>query len=662
MKALLRPAFVLGLSIAIAAASLVGSSSVAVAAVGPRITFWELVNGPSNGPVTEGDRPSVRATFTDPDLLDVHTVNIDWNDGTAADVYTLPVGARDFGLNGLQKTVPFANDQPDAFLVVITLSDGPVFSNTKTLSVTVSNAAPSFTSFELSPTDVETDKIVTANGVFTDRGSNDTHTLTLNWGDLTETTVSLGAALSFTESHAFTTAGIFTVTATVSDNADTTVATSTVGVHVRPNQAPSIASFEVAAAPEGGSSTLALGFTDADVLDTHTVSVNWGDGVTTDSEVLAAGDYTFDAAHVYADNGTYDVVLTLKDSGSPALTASMTKSISPANVRPQVGSLALSPSSVVDGQLLTVSGRFTDPGTLDSFTLTVDWQDGTPPSEQSLQTAGLFSATHTYDAAGSFTITVTVKDRDGATSLPSSVLAVVLSSNHAPTGLAILPTASGATVLLSGTFSDADLDDTHDLAVSWGDGASTNGSLAEGAGSFTVSHVYAASGTYTVIATVTDPDRASTNDTRTVVVTVPAASPSAVLDEMASLVLSFNLDRNTERWLMRRLDDLRGSLAYGNDQICSTSGTLAHLVAFAQRTLTPEQYAALSADSAQLQTAAGCTSAANQLPKVQEAAAVTTAATPSSAPKKDTTTQVAAKDTAKSRKAESKAMPGRSAH
>jgi hypothetical protein len=131
-------------------------------------------------------------------------------------------------------------------------------------------------------------------------------------------------------------------------------------------------------------------------------------------------------------------------------------------------------------------------------------------------------------------------------------------------------------------------------------------------------------------------------------------------------VLSFDLDRNTERWLLRKLDDLQASLAYGNGQVCGTG--LSHVLSFADRTLTNEQYAALGALAPQLQAAAGCTSnGAQQSPKVQKAPAVTTTATPTpkvqaTEPKKDTTTKDAAKDAAKSTKAESKATPGRSAH
>src|SRR5439155_698442 len=277
MRALLRPLCVGALTVSIAATGLLGSSSAALAATGPRITTWSVTT-----PVYEGDRPFANATFTDPDLTDQHTVEIDWGDGTSPDTYRLTVGDRSFSL---QKTVPYANDSSGAVLTVtITLSDG-MFATTRFVGVTVLNAAPSISSFAVSATSLEAGQSVTATGTFADNGA----------------------------------------------------------------------------------------------ADTHTVSVAWGDGATSDSGTLASTVTTFGGSHVYADTGTYSVVVTLVDSANHTVTASA--SVSPTNVAPVVGSLSLSPTSVVDHQTLTVSGTFTDPGTADTFTLTMDWGDGMSSSQ-----------------------------------------------------------------------------------------------------------------------------------------------------------------------------------------------------------------------------------------------------------------------------------------
>src|SRR5438093_10712240 len=264
MKALLRPLFVCGLSIAMAATSLVGTSSVALAAnTRPVITDW-----PRTLTVYEGDRPFINATFTDPDLGDRHIVDIDWGDGTT-DRYTLPIGDRSFSV---QKVAPYADDTAGVALdAQISLAD-PVSSTSRFLTVLVQNTAPSITSFGLSSTDMEAGQAVTATGAFTDAGAADTHSVTFDWGDGSPTTTkSLAAGVNTFSSaaHTYTAAGDFTVTATVTDNAGAfATATSSVSVHA-PNQAPTIASFVVTAGSEGGSSDFALTFGDVDALDTH---------------------------------------------------------------------------------------------------------------------------------------------------------------------------------------------------------------------------------------------------------------------------------------------------------------------------------------------------------------------------------------------------------
>src|SRR5438067_2260853 len=191
MKALLRPLFAGALSIAMAATGLMGSSSVALAATRPTITTWSL-----SGAVYEGDRPFLNVTFIDPDAGDRHTVTVDWGDGSASDLYTLPVGDRSFSV---QKSVPYADNSAGALQLQITLSDGTL-SNVKFLLVTVLNAAPSITSFSLSAADMEAGQAVTATGAFADAGTADTHTATIDWGDGSPTTTkSLAAGVySFT--------------------------------------------------------------------------------------------------------------------------------------------------------------------------------------------------------------------------------------------------------------------------------------------------------------------------------------------------------------------------------------------------------------------------------------------------------------------------------
>ena len=165
---------------------------------------------------------------------------------------------------------------------------------------------------------------------------------------------------------------------------------------------------------------------------------------------------------------------------------------------------------------------------------------------------------------------------------------------------------NGSTVVVAGNFSDPDSADTHTVAMNWGDGT-TSLSLSAGVTSFTASYAYTATGTYTVTSTVTDPSGAWTKTANVqVVVTVAGGTTADLLDQMKALVQSFDLDRNTERWLVRRIDSLKASLP-ANNELCFDLKLLAEQVAsYGSRTLSSDRWAAVSSLVDQLEASAGC--------------------------------------------------------
>jgi PKD repeat protein len=127
------------------------------------------------------------------------------------------------------------------------------------------------------------------------------------------------------------------------------------------------------------------------------------------------------------------------------------------------------------------------------------------------------TAAHTYGAAGTYPVTLTVTDDRGATATRTGSVSVAAPPpNVAPT--AAFTAATGGTI---GTF-DASASSDGDGQVtgyrwSFGDGSTGTG--------VTASHEYAADGTYTVALTVTDDDGATTTTQQqvTIVATVLAA-------------------------------------------------------------------------------------------------------------------------------------------
>lgn len=102
--------------------------------------------------------------------------------------------------------------------VKLEVSDGEL-TDTNTASVRVNNVAPTITSL-IGPVDpVEDNNAVSLIGDFTDPGLDDTHTATFDWGDTTSTDYALmNGEREVTGTHAYTEAGVYTVTLTVTDD------------------------------------------------------------------------------------------------------------------------------------------------------------------------------------------------------------------------------------------------------------------------------------------------------------------------------------------------------------------------------------------------------------------------------------------------------------
>jgi PKD repeat protein len=130
------------------------------------------------------------------------------------------------------------------------------------------------------------------------------------------------------------------------------------------------------------------------------------------------------------------------------------------------------------------------------------------------------TASHTYAAAGTYTVKLTVTDGAGATGTVSRAVTVAAAANTAPTA-AFASSVSGLAVSVDGSGST----DPDGAVASWawdfGDGAT-------GAGK-TASHTYAAAGTYTVKLTVTDGAGATGTVSRAVTVAAPAPVPGGAL-------------------------------------------------------------------------------------------------------------------------------------
>ncbi len=230
----------------------------------------------------------------------------------------------------------------------------------------------------------------------------------------------------------------------------------------------------------------------------------------------------------------------------PAVTVN---NVPPANV-------ILNAGVIDENGVFSLSGSFTDPGTLDTHTVVIDWgpSQGTTTLELA---AGVisFSASHQYLDDGSspgngtawdlYTVSVSVTDDDQGEAPADTATTTVTVNNLAPHDVAIDQAvqayvfATGAPQTFAGVYADAGTLDTHTAVWTFTHvvGASTivetrSGTVSETGGSGTVSDTFVfdndpvnqdGPGVYTVTLTITDDDTGATmSESRTFVVYDPS--------------------------------------------------------------------------------------------------------------------------------------------
>jgi hypothetical protein len=142
---------------------------------------------------------------------------------------------------------------------------------------------------------------------------------------------------------------------------------------------------------------------EADTMAGFTVSFDCGDG---------AG-YHSSADCTAIDNPSQTVTARIadKDGGYTEYTAT----VAVKNVAPTVGAIMAPLDPIRVGVAVSTTAAFTDPGVMDTHTAVWDWGDGTTSAGTVAETngSGQVGGSHAYTAAGIYTVTVTMTDKDG---------------------------------------------------------------------------------------------------------------------------------------------------------------------------------------------------------------------------------------------------------
>ncbi|TWU08836.1 hypothetical protein CA54_40730 [Symmachiella macrocystis] len=316
-------------------------------------------------------------------------------------------------------------------------------------------ALPVFESLTLTPEINEGDMVSLA-GVLSDAATAETYTMTIDWGDgsaiQTETITQSEPEFSF--DHTYVDDGesgnpLASYNVNVSVMEGNNNAGEVEFITFVSNVDPTISNLFSTETDENGFTTLSGTIVDPGVLDTFTLDINWGDSLSPENvQSVALGDVAIDAGgvkwnpltrefaiqHQYLDDNPtatlsdiYTINLTITDDDTGTLSDETTVIVN--NVDPAINLfISSSPKDdkAYEGDLITVSGLFSDAGVLDTHTAVIDWGDGASNDADITETggSGSIAGEHIYVDGGVFEVIVTLTDDDGGVTTAQTTIYV----------------------------------------------------------------------------------------------------------------------------------------------------------------------------------------------------------------------------------------------
>ncbi|MDX6327111.1 MAG: hypothetical protein QOK15_3465 [Nocardioidaceae bacterium] len=346
-------------------------------------------------------------------------------------------------------------------------------------------------------------------------GSTDPRGATLSyvfdWGDGTTSTPQSAASAT----HTYAAAGSYTVKVTVTGSGGLTdSATRTVTV----SAAPTAPTARLTATPTSGTAPVDVTADGSASTDpqgqTLSYGFDWGDGTTTSSQSAAT------ATHTYTTAGTYSVALTVTDTAGLTSTATAQVSVRAAPQAP-TAKLALTPTSGTAPVVVAADASASTDPQGETLKYAFEWGDGATTAAQSSP-----NASHTFDAAGTYTVTMTTTNTDGLSSVATQAVTVAEAAKAPTAALSVSPATGTAPVQVTADASGSSDPQRQALTYTfdWGDG-----STPQAQASATASHTFTGDGTLTVKVTVTNSSGLSDTATQQVTVAAPPKAPTAAL-------------------------------------------------------------------------------------------------------------------------------------
>lgn len=405
------------------------------------------------------------------DLGDDGSIELDSDDVGLVEATTFPVTLADDGVVTIRLRV----------------TDDEGATATAVRTITFTNVAPTVTlADDLSVTGGD----VTRTGSFSDPGTADTHTATVDWGDGDGPVPLELDGSSFSLAHTYAEPGDVTIRVRVCDD-DGGCGTAEFTVSVTVANRPPTATAGSATVRSGREVPIVLAGVDpdGDPLTFQIVDPPTRGTLTGEAPELR---YTPDDGELGEDRFTF----TVSDGEFVSEPAAVVITITAGNVPPTA--VISGPTTAPEGSVVTLDASSSTDA--DGTIVAIEWGLG---AGEEFDVGSQPTLDVSLGDDGSVVVRLRVTDDEGATGVTSRT---ILFTNVAPTiDFDDEPTVVGNRVVRAGTFDDPGVDDTHTATVDWGDGAGP-GTLALGDGSFELDHVYTAAGPYTVVVEICDDD------------------------------------------------------------------------------------------------------------------------------------------------------------